>query len=117
MKLFAPESGADSCIIVYVVLKCFAKVTLRSKGRLVPVTLIEYSSIFFPAIAFAMSTHRYKDSTSALNSDTVIFRCHKNDSTLCIACEWEVTSNKDRNAASKVFKNFVWIRFSIIRAT
>lgn len=58
-----------SCIIVFIVLKCSHKETLREKVRLIHVILIQHSSTFPLAIAFAMSGLCCMNLTGALKSD------------------------------------------------
>lgn len=77
--MIIPEIVVYSCVIVYIVLEFSTKLTLRSKFRLVPVTFIQHSSIFLLPMAFLMYPHGSKDSTCALNSDTLNFGFHMFD--------------------------------------
>lgn len=83
--MFIPESITDNCIMVYIVLKYFCKVTLKSKGRLVPVIFIQQSLILFFAMASAMSAHCCKDSTCILTSDRLNFLAGLLDFSLLLA--------------------------------
>lgn len=64
INVFVSERAEDTCIIVYIVPKCFPKVKLKTKMRLVPFIVIQHYSIFFFAMAFSMSAHLCKDSTA-----------------------------------------------------
>lgn len=76
--------------------------TLISKMQLVPVTVIQNSSILFFAIASAISVHCFSDSICAMTSATFNFRWQSIDCTFSTACRPEVTSKTEVKDASEV---------------
>lgn len=103
-KVYTSETIADSWIINRTVLKCFLKVTLKSKGRLVPVISVQYSSFSFLSMAFAMSVHCSQDLTCSFNSDILTVGCCRANSTFSTAWEPKVMCSKERDTANKIFK-------------
>lgn len=86
MKLFVPEIIAGSGFIVYIVLNCSPKVSLRSTCSRSSHSQPHFFN-FLPGNGFFMSVHCSKDATCNLEREPLNFVRGRIDSTFSTRCK------------------------------
>lgn len=77
--MFIPESVADSCVILYMVLKVSSIPTSQSKVRIILCILIQHSKILVVFNALVVSVHCGEELACTFSQFLLNFRCCRID--------------------------------------